>query len=128
VAERENGSKCELFMEFAPGALDPKQVEIWAMLLLDVGDFVTDDFEAVEDVETHGAILFCGIADDHRPLSHIILSRDARRIEGLAFGAVPLIRATPIAEAELAEEDPADACSAQAARMALAARGIAIER
>ncbi|MFS2110718.1 hypothetical protein ACCC88_13585 [Sphingomonas sp. Sphisp140] len=128
IAAPENGSQCELFMEFEDGeALDARQIESWAKALIDIGDFVSSGFETAQDVETHGAILFCGLADDHRPLSHIILSRDVRTIEGVAFGSVPLIRATPVAESELGDEDPSDTYSAQAARKALAARGIKTE-
>jgi hypothetical protein len=124
VTEPQDGSECELFMEFDADALDAKQIDGWANVLIDAGDFLIEDFEAVEDVEKQGAILFCGLANDFRPLSHISLSRDDRRIGGLAFGSVPLIRATPVKESELGDKDLSDDCSARAAREALANRGI----
>ncbi|XAZ25891.1 hypothetical protein LVY75_21150 [Sinorhizobium sp. B11] len=46
------------------------------------------------------------------------------RIEGLPFGAVPLIRVTPLTEAELEGQDLDEEWGVTAARNVLASRGL----
>ena len=123
ISEPENGVECELFMEFDAG-MDAGQIDNWANLLINIGDLVADGFHVARDVETSGAILFCRLTEDFRPMTRIMLSRDAARIDGLPFGPVPLILITPIAEAEIEGEDLSDDWGAAAARNALAKRGI----
>jgi hypothetical protein len=55
-------------------------------------------------------------------LTRIILSLDDRRIDNLPFGSVPLIRVTPIAEAEIEHLDQSDEWASRAAKHALAER------
>lgn len=124
ISEPENGVECELFMEFDAARLDTAGIENWANLLINIGDLVADGHRVARDVEKHGAILFCRLTEDYLPMSRIMLSRDAGRIDGLPFGSVPLIRATPIAEAEIEGQDLSDDWGATAARHALAKRGI----
>ncbi|MBY5408958.1 hypothetical protein HFO98_10840 [Rhizobium leguminosarum] len=124
ISEPENGVECELFMEFDAARLDTAGIENWANLLINIGDLVADGHRVARDVEKHGAILFCRLTEDYLPMSRIVLSRDAGRIDGLPFGSVPLIRATPIAEAEIEAQDLSDDWGATAARHALAKRGI----
>ncbi|MBY3484077.1 hypothetical protein [Rhizobium laguerreae] len=124
ISEPENGVECELFMEFDAATLDVAGIENWANLLINIGDLVADGYRVARDVEKHGAILFCRLTEDYRPMTRIMLSRDAGRIDGLPFGSVPLIRATPIAEAEIEGQDLSDDWGAAAARNALAKRGI----
>lgn len=124
VAEPENGVECELFLEFDALAITSKQIDDWAYLLVSLGDFVADGYRVASDVEKHGAILFCRLTDQYSPMTRIILSRDRRRIEDLPFGSVPLIRVTPIAEAEIEARDQSDEWSANAAKYALANRKI----
>lgn len=76
-------------------------------------------------VEKHGAILFCALTDDFSPATRIVLSRDDRQIENLPFGSVPLLRVTPIAEAEIEHQEQSDEWASNAARYALAERRIA---
>ncbi|MBY5333286.1 hypothetical protein HFO99_04900 [Rhizobium leguminosarum] len=124
ISEPQNGVECELFMEFDAARLDTAGIENWANLLINIGDLVADGHRVARDVEMHGAILFCRLTEDYLPMSRIVLSRDAGRIDGLPFGSVPLIRATPIAEAEMEGQDLSDDWGATAARHALAKRGI----
>ncbi|NEI38251.1 hypothetical protein GR204_30585 [Rhizobium leguminosarum] len=124
IPEPENGVECELFMEFDAARLDTAGIENWANLLINIGDLVADGHRVARDVEKHGAILFCRLTEDYLPMSRIVLSRDAGRIDGLPFGSVPLIRATPIAEADIEGQGLSDDWGATAARHALAKRGI----
>ncbi|ABC91403.1 hypothetical protein RHE_CH02631 [Rhizobium etli CFN 42] len=101
ISEPENGVECELFMEFDPATLDSTGTANWANLLINLGDLVADGHRVARDVEKHGAILFCRLTEDYAPLTRIILSCDPSRIDGLPFGSVPLIRATPVAEDEI---------------------------
>lgn len=78
--------------------------------------------EVVEKLEASGIQPFNKVI--FSPMSRIILSRDSRRIEGLPFGSVPLIRVTPIAEAEIAHQDQSDEWAANAAKHVLAERRI----
>ncbi|MGO7861466.1 hypothetical protein ACC676_07630 [Rhizobium ruizarguesonis] len=126
ISEPENGVECELFMEFDAARLDAAGIENWANLLINIGDLVADGYRVARDVEKHGAILFCRLTEDYRPMTRIMLSRDADRIDGLPFGSVPLIRATPIAEAEIEGQDLSDDWGPAAARNALAKRGMGI--
>lgn len=100
ISEPENGVECELFMEFGAATLDAATIADWGTLLIDLGDLVADGYRVARDVENHGAILFCRLTEDYHPLTRIILSRDPRRIDGMPFGSVPLIRATAIAATE----------------------------
>ncbi|API51156.1 hypothetical protein BMW22_05455 [Rhizobium leguminosarum] len=127
ISEPENGVECELFMEFDAATLDAAGIENWANLLINIGDLVADGYRVARDVEKHGAILFCRLTEDYRPMTRIMLSRDASRIDGLPFGSVPLIRATPIAETEIEGQDLSDDWGAAAARNALAKRGMRID-
>ena len=124
VCEPENGVECELFMEFDAATLDAGQIDNWANLLISIGDLVADGHRVARDVEKSGAILFCRLTEDYRPMTRIMLSRDAGQIDGLPFGPVPLILATPIAEAEIEGQDLSDDWGANAARTVLAKRGI----
>lgn len=124
IADPENGVECELYMEFDAGTLNTAGIGNWASLLINIGDLVADGHRVARDVEKHGAILFCRLTEDYAPLTRIMLSRDAGRIENLPFGSVPLILVTPIAEAEIDGQDLSDEWSAAAARHALAKRGI----
>lgn len=125
VAERENGAGCELFLSLDFPPANGQSVDDWANLLINLGDLVADGYQVADDVEKYGAILFCRLADDFSPMGRIILSRDPGRIEGLPFGPVPLIRVTPIAEAEQEGLDQSDDWSARAAGDVLAKRNIA---
>ncbi|MBY3309155.1 hypothetical protein HFO02_24810 [Rhizobium laguerreae] len=127
ISEPENGVECELFMEFDASTLDAAGIENWANLLINIGDLVADGYRVAGDVEKHGAILFCRLTEDYRPMTRIMLSRDPGRIDGLPFGSVPLIRATPIAETEIEGQDLSDDWGAAAARNALAERGMRID-
>jgi len=124
ISEPENGVECELFMEFDAARLDAAGIENWANLLINIGDLVADGYRVARDVEKHRAILFCRLTEDHSPMSRIMLSQGPGRIDGLPFGSVPLIRATPIAEAEIEGQDLSDDWGAVAARNALAKRGV----
>jgi len=126
IAEPENGVGCELFMELDASDITPRQIDDWAHLLMSVGDLVADGYQVAADVEKYGAILFCALADEYSPMTRIILSRDARRIDNLPFGSVPLIRVTPIAESEIEHLDPLDEWASNVARHALAERRIEI--
>ena len=122
IAERENGVECELFLEFDASDVTSHQIDDWAHLLISVGDLVADGYQVAADVEKYGAILFCTLTDDFSPMTRIVLSRDGRRIENMPFGSVPLIRVTPIAEAEIEHQDQSDKWASDAARHALAER------
>lgn len=124
VAEPENGVECELFMEFGADALDAGGIDNWGNLLISLGDLVADGHRLARDMEKHGAILFCRLTEDYRPFQRIMLSRDNGRIEGLPFGAVPLIRVTAVTEAELAGQDLDEEWGVTAARNVLASRGL----
>ncbi|KPH07751.1 hypothetical protein CO657_12020 [Rhizobium acidisoli] len=124
ISDQENGVECELFMEFNAATMDAEEIGNWGNLLISIGDLVADGHRVARDVDKHGAILFCRLTDDYRPMTRIMLSRDPDRIDGLPFGAAPLIRATPIAEAEIEGHDLSEEWGATAARAALAKRGI----
>ncbi|WHO75167.1 hypothetical protein [Rhizobium sp. BT03] len=126
ISEPENGVECELFMEFDAATMDAEEIGNWGNLLINIGDLVADGHRVARDVEKHGAILFCRLTDDYRPMTRIMLSRDPGRIDGLPFGSVPLIRATQIAEAEIDEHDLSEDWGTTAARAALAKRGIGL--
>lgn len=124
IANPENGVECELFMEMDASDNTSYQIDDWADLLISLGDLVAEGYQVAADVEKYGAILFCSLTDDYKPMTRIILSRDGRQIEGLPFGSVPLIRVTPIAEAEIEHHDQSDEWASNAARHALAEREI----
>lgn len=126
IAEPENGVQCELFMEFDASAITSEQINDWAHLLISLGDLVADGFQVASDVDRHGAILFYSLTDDFSPMTRIILSRDNRSIEEMPFGSVPLIRVTPITEAEIDSQDQSDEWASHAARHALSARKIEV--
>lgn len=124
VAAPENGVECELFMELEVSEDTRQQLDSWAQLMIALGDLVADGYQVAADVEKYGAILFCSLTDDYNPMTRIILSDDGRQIDGLPFGSVPLIRVTPIAEAEIEHHEPSDEWASHAARHALAQRRI----
>lgn len=126
IADPENGVGCELFMELNASNMISQQIDDWAHLLITLGDLVADGYQVAADVEKYGAILFCALTDEYKPMTRIILSRDSRRIDNLPFGSVPLIRVTPIAESEIEHLDQSDEWASNAARHALAERQIAI--
>jgi hypothetical protein len=59
-------------------------------------------------------------------MTRIMLSRDPGRIGGVPFGAVPLIRATPLTEAELEGQDLDEEWGVTAAKSVLASRGLGL--
>lgn len=124
ISEPENGVECELFMEFDAATMDAEEIDNWGNLLVNIGDLVADGHRVARDVEKHDAILFCRLTEDYSPMTRIMLSQDPGRIDGLPFGSVPLIRATPIAEAEIEGQDLSDDWGAAAARNALAKRDV----
>ncbi|AGN88115.1 hypothetical protein [Enterobacter sp. R4-368] len=124
VAAAENGVECELFMELDVSDITGHQRDDWAHLLMSLGDLVANGYAIAADVEKYEAILFCSLTDDYQPMTRIVLSRDGRRIEGLPFGSVPLIRVTPITEAEIEHQDQSDEWASNAAKHALAQRRI----
>lgn len=126
IADPENGVGCELFMELDASNMISQQIDDWAHLLITLGDLVADGYQVAADVEKYGAILFCALTDEYKPMTRIILSRDSRRIDNLPFGSVPLIRVRPIAESEIEHLDQSDEWASNAARHALAERQIAI--
>lgn len=126
IADPENGVGCELFMELNASNMISQQIDDWAHLLITLGDLVADGYQVAADVEKYGAILFCALTDEYKPMTRIILSRDSRRIDNLPFGSVPLIRVTPLAESEIEHLDQSDEWASNAARHALAERQIAI--
>ncbi len=131
VTTRENGVECEVFMRLGgagnPVAADEASVALWSDMLIGVGDLVADGYRVLRDVETHGAILFCRLAEDCLPMTRTALSMDLRSIEGLPFGPVRLIEATPLREDELPglsdDDDPWGAAAARAALEKRAAAG-----
>ncbi|MGO7180357.1 hypothetical protein ACCT14_00275 [Rhizobium brockwellii] len=127
ISEPKNGVECELFMEFDAATVEAAGIENWANLLINIGDLVADGYRVARDVEKYGCILFCRLTEDYRPMTRIMLSRDPGRIDGLPFGPVPLIRATPIAETEIDGQDLSDDWGAAAARNALSKRGMRID-
>ncbi|MBV8238747.1 MAG: hypothetical protein JO221_08255 [Sphingomonas sp.] len=126
VPTPENGVECELFMEFDIATTNDKLIDDSALMLIDIGDLIADDFGIAATVEKHGAILFCYLEDDDSPTIQVILSRGADRIERLPFGTVPLIRATPFKEGEIEGPVLLDDWGTQIAINALARRGIVI--
>lgn len=126
ISEPENGVECELFMLLDASAITTTQIADWANLLINLGDLIADGYQIAADVEKFGAILFCTLTNEFSPMTRIILSRDSRQIEGLPFGSVPLIRVTPIAEAEIEYRDQSDEWASNAARYALSERRIEI--
>ena len=126
IADPENGVGCELFMELDASSITSQQIDDWAHLLITLGDLIADGYQVAADVEKYGAILFCALTDEYKPMTRIILSRDSRRIDNLPFGSVPLLRVTPIAESEIEHLDQSDEWASSAARHALAERQIAI--
>ncbi len=105
VTTRENGVECEVFMRLGgagnPVAADEASVALWSDVLIGVGDLVADGYRVLRDVQTNGAILFCCLPEDCRPMGRMALRMDLRSIEGLPFGPVSLIEATPLREDEL---------------------------
>lgn len=126
IADPENGVGCELFMELDASNMSSQQIDEWAHLLITLGDLVADGYQVAADVEKYGAILFCALTDEYKPMTRIILSLDSRRIDNLPFGSVPLLRVTPIAESEIEHLDQSDEWASNAARHALTERQIAI--
>ncbi|WP_439817791.1 hypothetical protein [Zavarzinia sp. CC-PAN008] len=125
IVEPENGVECEVVLEFSGHDLGPAQVALWADMLIGVGDLVADGYRVARDVKAHGALVFCGLPQDCAPWRHMLLSPYGASIDGLPFGTVPLLRATPVTAAELADRDPDEPWGATAAREALRRRGIA---
>ena len=125
ISERENGVECEVVLRLADetGALTPSSPEIdtWANLMIGLGDLVADGFRVRRDVERHGALLFCRLPASSAPFARMILSvaQEHDEIEGLPFGSIRLLEATPIAEEELPDGDPDEPWGASAARAAL---------
>lgn len=126
IAEPENGVECELFIESDASEIDSDQLDDWAHLLISLGDLVADGYQVADDVEKYGAILFCTLTAEYSPMTRIILSRDNRRIEGMPFGSVPLIRVTPITESDIEDQDLSDEWASLAARHVLSRRRIEI--
>lgn len=124
IADPENGVGCELIMELDASNTISHQIDDWAHLLINLGDLVADGYQVAVDVEKYGAILFCTLTDEYYPMTRIILSRDGRKIDGLPFGSVPLLRITPIAESEIEHMDQSDEWVSSAARQALVKRQI----
>lgn len=128
ISERENGVGCEVMLrlEDLDGALSlaSEVVEMWAGMMLGVGDMVADGYRVLRDVEQNGAILFCRLPDECAPYARIILSvaPEAGVIEGLPFGSVRVVEATPVTEDEVVGRDPDEPWGATAARAALARR------
>ncbi|MGX7708945.1 hypothetical protein [Methylobacterium sp. Gmos1] len=112
VTARENGVECEVFMRLGGAGnsvvADEASVALWSDVLIAVGDLVADGYRVLRDVQTNGAILFCRLAEDCRPMTRMALRMDLRSIEGLPFGPVSLIEATPLREDELPglDDDP----------------------
>lgn len=125
IAEPENGVECEVFLAFDAATKTDDEIGNWAGLLINIGDLIADGYRVARDVEKYGAILFCRLTEDYRPMTRIALSRSPQRIEGLPFGSVPLIRATPIGEDDIEGQELSDDWGATAARRALEKRGIA---
>ncbi len=128
VTTPENGVECEVFMRLGgagnPMPSDPASLSLWAGVLIGVGDLVADGYRVARDVRENGAILFCRLHAECRPMTRLALSADSRVIEGLPFGPVPLIEATPLRDDELAGMDEDDPWGASGARRALQRRGI----
>ncbi len=112
VTTQENGVECEVFMRLGgagnPVAADEASVALWSDVLIGVGDLVADGYRVLRDVQTNGAILFCRLVEDCRPMTRMALRMDLRSIERLPFGPVSLIEATPLREDELPglDDDP----------------------
>ncbi|SEP50680.1 hypothetical protein SAMN04487843_13913 [Methylobacterium sp. ap11] len=104
VTTQENGVECEIFMRLDgagnPVVADEASVALWSDVLIAVGDLVADGYRVLRDVQTNGAILFCRLPEDCRPMTRMALHMDLRSIEGLPFGPVSLIEATPLREDE----------------------------
>ncbi|OLP62011.1 hypothetical protein BJF93_07770 [Xaviernesmea oryzae] len=130
IAEPENGVECELILPMdmfgEPQSLDvqtdAQTVDLWATTLIAVGDLVADGYRVARDVSVHGAILFCALPDGCLPYTRLILSLDGRVLSNLPFGNVPLLRATPIREAELDGLDLDGTWAADAAKTILQRR------
>ncbi|KQS96637.1 MULTISPECIES: hypothetical protein [unclassified Rhizobium] len=126
IADPENGVECELMLELTgTDATDEERISLWANLLISIGDLVADGYRVARDVEKHRAILFCGLTDDYLPATRMILSATGETIPDMPFGAVPLIRATPVAEEEIPAQETDEDWDASTARAALQKRGIA---
>ncbi len=126
IADPENGVECELMLELAGAdATDEERIGLWANLLISIGDLVADGYRVARDVEKHRAVLFCRLTDDYLPATRMILSATGETIPDMPFGAVPLIRATPVAEEDIQEQETEEDWDASAARAALQKRGIA---
>lgn len=112
VTTQENGVECEVFMRLGGAgnlvAADEASVALWSDVLIGVGDLVADGYRVLRDVQTNGAILFCRLIEDCRPMTRMALRMDLRSIERLPFGPVSLIEATPLREDELPglDDDP----------------------
>lgn len=119
IADPENGVECELMLELNSTDANEKQISLWANLLISIGDIVADGYRVARDVEKHRAILFCRLTDDYLPATRMILSATGETIQDMPFGAVPLIRATPVAEEDIQEQATDEDWHASAARAAL---------
>ncbi len=112
VTAQENGVECAIFMRLGgagnPVVADEASMALWSDVLIAVGDLVADGYRVLRDVQTNGAILFCRLAEDCRPMTRMALRMDLRSIEGLPFGPVSLIEATPLRENDLPglDDDP----------------------
>ena len=128
ISEHENGVECEVMLRLADegGALTPAspQVETWANLLVELGDLVADGFRVRRDIERHGALLFCRLPASSAPFARMILSvaQGDDVIEGLPFGSIRLLEATPVTKEEILGGDPDEPWAASAARTALEKR------
>ncbi|WP_102958137.1 hypothetical protein [Mangrovicella endophytica] len=129
VTTRENGVECEVFMRLGgvgnPLAADERTIALWARVLIGVGDLVADGYRVLRDVQTNGAILFCRLDEACLPMTWMALHMDSRSIEGLPFGPVSLIEATPLREDEVGRLDSDDPWDASAAKTALGRRSAA---
>lgn len=127
VTAQENGVECEIVMRLGgagnPVVADEASVALWSDVLIGVGDLVADGYRVLRDVQTNGAILFCRLAEDCRPMTRMALRMDLHSIEGLPFGPVSLIEATPLRDDELPGLDD-DPWGKAAALRALATRAV----
>ena len=126
IPDEENGVECELMLELEDIHADAETIGLWADLLISIGDLVADGHRVARDIEKHGAILFCRLTEDYLPATRMILSTSGQTMTDMPFGTVPLIRATPVAEEDVADRDPDEDWSASAARSALQRRGIVL--
>lgn len=122
VPDKENGVECEVYLEFERAIMNPQKIDDWGHLLINLGDMVADGYRVASDVSDSEAIIFCKLTDDYAPMTRMVLTIDQGSISDMPFGAVPLIKAIPIAEEEIEGLDLSDAWSATAAKAVLTQR------